>query len=237
MNYQNINNVCLCSQKACQSYEACSPRTMDTTTSQGDFTLMKRLIPVKDIYKVVPTNSFTTNSYVNQSYVGTVLMEVPEYYAVKSYQKMVDSEPQITPMPAPPTQILPSPMPSYREYGSFPLPQSTSSLNLFSQLSETKISQPTTLPENCNPILKGFKFEYKPCKNAIRNKRIIVCKYDNCNKEFTKSWNFLDHARMHEGLKPFVCDICGKSFTQSGNMKKHRKQHAVDDIDKRKIYK
>lgn len=64
-----------------------------------------------------------------------------------------------------------------------------------------------------------------------------MCKYNNCNKEFTKSWNFLDHARMHEGLKPFICDICGKSFTQSGNMKKHRKQHAVNDIDKRKVYK
>ena len=85
--------------------------------------------------------------------------------------------------------------------------------------------------------MKGFQFEYKPCKNAIRNKRVIVCKYANCGKEFTKSWNFLDHARMHEGLKPFVCDICSKAFTQSGNMKKHIKQHSVEDVKQRKRYK
>ena len=41
-----------------------------------------------------------------------------------------------------------------------------------------------------------------------------ICKYDGCNKEFDKTWNMLDHVRMHEGIRPYPCKICGSSFTQ-----------------------
>jgi hypothetical protein len=59
------------------------------------------------------------------------------------------------------------------------------------------------------PILNGYKYtlSYLPSKGPRRRKRIIHCGYDSCGKEFIKAWNFLDHARMHKGEKPFSCHI------------------------------
>ena len=34
---------------------------------------------------------------------------------------------------------------------------------------------------------------------------IYVCQHGICNKTFTRSWNFLDHARTHKGIKPYKC--------------------------------
>mmetsp|Transcript_12123 Transcript_12123/g.12124 ORF Transcript_12123/g.12124 Transcript_12123/m.12124 type:complete len:115 (+) Transcript_12123:208-552(+) len=58
-------------------------------------------------------------------------------------------------------------------------------------------------------VLKGYKYEavYLPSKGPRKRKRVIHCRYPGCTKEFIKAWNFLDHARMHTGEKPFKCDI------------------------------
>lgn len=55
------------------------------------------------------------------------------------------------------------------------------------------------------PILNGYQYElsYIPSKGPRRRKRLIHCRYPNCTKHFVKAWNFLDHARMHLGEKPF----------------------------------
>ena len=76
-------------------------------------------------------------------------------------------------------------------------------------------------------VLNGYKYTvtYVASKGPRRRKRIIHCQYDNWNKEFIKAWNFLDHARMHTGEKPFVCYDWGAKFTQKGNLKKHMKKH------------
>ena len=85
-------------------------------------------------------------------------------------------------------------------------------------------------------------YRYEKIKNwdEHQNKCRIsyVCKYEGCNKDFNKTWNLLDHVRMHEGIKPFVCDIWAKSFTQKGNLKKHNiVQHSSDSLEQRKKYK
>lgn len=50
------------------------------------------------------------------------------------------------------------------------------------------------------------------------------------------TWNMLDHARMHKGVKPYSCPYCGKRFTQKGNMRKHAKLHLTPHVDARRKY-
>lgn len=51
------------------------------------------------------------------------------------------------------------------------------------------------------------------------------------------TWNMLDHARMHKGIKPYKCPYCEKTFTQKGNMRKHAKLHLTPHVDARRKYK
>lgn len=36
--------------------------------------------------------------------------------------------------------------------------------------------------------------------------------------------------RIHDGVRPYTCDICQFSFTQLGDMKRHRARHAKGEI-------
>ena len=76
-------------------------------------------------------------------------------------------------------------------------------------------------------VLKGYKYEavYLSSKGPRKRRRVILCKYPGCSKQFVKAWNFLDHARMHTGEKPFKSELCGSKFTQKGNLKKHMTIH------------
>lgn len=87
--------------------------------------------------------------------------------------------------------------------------------------------------------LKNFPYKYEYRRNDKNGKMIVVyiCKHSNCNKEFMRTWNLLDHARMHQGVRPFVCQFWNKSFTQKGNMRKHLLQHYQPDLTQRRRYK
>ena len=89
-------------------------------------------------------------------------------------------------------------------------------------------------------LLKPFRHEkVKQWDNSKgRFKVIYICRYKNCDKEFTKTWNLLDHVRMHEGIKPFACTLWGKTFTQKGNLKKHNiVQHSTESLEERKKFR
>lgn len=79
--------------------------------------------------------------------------------------------------------------------------------------------------ESTCSLLKEYKysFSYTASKGPGRRKRMIHCGYGNCKKTFHKAWNFVDHARVHLGIKPYQCKKCDKSFTQKGNLRKHER--------------
>ena len=87
-------------------------------------------------------------------------------------------------------------------------------------------------------LLTGYKYETVSYYDYNKEKEITYykCKYEDCDKELQKPWNLLDHVRMHEGVKPYLCQWCGKGFTQKGNLKKHARQHINPDVNDRKRY-
>ena len=90
-----------------------------------------------------------------------------------------------------------------------------------------------TTPSNYNVkhasvvALDNYKYitKYKHNRRSGRTVRYFLCQYPDCDKKFNKSWNFIDHMRMHNGEKPYQCSHCGKQFTQKGNFNKHCRIH------------
>ncbi|CAI2385822.1 unnamed protein product [Moneuplotes crassus] len=113
-----------------------------------------------------------------------------------------------------------------------------SSQNSTSKASSTA-KKPRCIPKNESDsvTLKGYRFKFKFENTCGRKKKIIQCQYDGCSKEFTKTWSFLYHARMHEGETPFECDVCHRKFSQKSNLTKHKKHHVLKTITQRKQFK
>lgn len=96
--------------------------------------------------------------------------------------------------------------------------------------SRRKSSTATDTSEHV-PILERLKahpctteHQYNPITKRMN--KIITCNYPNCGKKFTKTWNILDHFKVHTGDKPYKCQNCSKAFSQKGNLTKHLKLHS-----------
>ena len=100
------------------------------------------------------------------------------------------------------------------------------------------ISQRGSKEAECMEMLKSYEHEINVIEDPITRKerRLFICKYENCNKSFTIIWNLLDHVRMHRGVRPHNWEIWGKWFTQMGNFRKHMRTHEDDDINNRKRF-
>ena len=85
--------------------------------------------------------------------------------------------------------------------------------------------------------LKHYNYSQEFRRNPKNGKMIIVYTwgYPECGKEFLRTWNLLDHVRMHCGIKPYVCHLWTKSFTQIGNMRKHVQQHFQSTQNQRRL--
>ncbi|CAI2363405.1 unnamed protein product [Moneuplotes crassus] len=87
--------------------------------------------------------------------------------------------------------------------------------------------------------LEGYPYSSAVQTNSKNGKMIMVykCEFNECHKTFMRTWNLLDHIRMHYGIRPYVCKFCGKGFTQKGNMRKHLIQHEKPHLSIRKKFK
>jgi len=96
-----------------------------------------------------------------------------------------------------------------------------------------------TKDELYEEMLKSFSHQkIIEMDTRTRKERVAyVCMHNRCNKKYFKAWNFLDHVRMHKGIRPFKCEHCPKSFTQKGNLKKHQIQHSIATLKERKRFK
>ena len=86
-------------------------------------------------------------------------------------------------------------------------------------------------------FLKNYQCKVEERRNSKGGlTTFYICKYQECNKEFTRTWSILDHVRMHEGVRPYVCKFCSRSYTQKGNMIKHMRRHTEPSVDTRRTY-
>ncbi|KAG7208499.1 hypothetical protein KM043_014723 [Ampulex compressa] len=51
-----------------------------------------------------------------------------------------------------------------------------------------------------------------------------------CGKRFLRKCHLNIHMRIHDGIRPYTCDICFFSFTQKGDMRRHRIRHSKGDV-------
>lgn len=68
-------------------------------------------------------------------------------------------------------------------------------------------------------------------KSTKRMNKVITWNYNGWGKQFSKTWNILDHFKVHTGERPYTCETCGKAFSQKGNLSKHKKLHLRPDYD------
>ena len=67
---------------------------------------------------------------------------------------------------------------------------------------------------------------------------MFICKYQgDCDQEFPRSWNLLDHIRMHYNIRPYQCHYCNYRFTQKGNLNKHMVKHMRSEFNSRRKYR
>ena len=113
-----------------------------------------------------------------------------------------------------------------------------SNVNFEDCKAEGKMKQSNMFKSKINAkFLKNYQCRIEERRNERGGiTTYYICKYEGCSKEFTRTWSIIDHVRMHEGVRPYICKFCSKSYTQKGNMIKHMRRHTEPLVDSRRSY-
>ena len=60
-------------------------------------------------------------------------------------------------------------------------------------------------------------------KGTHRAQQLLLCKFKDCGKKFSRKCGLKDHLMIHDNIKPFGCEYCDKHFTQLGNKDVHQR--------------
>ncbi|KAJ3343040.1 hypothetical protein HDU93_000210 [Gonapodya sp. JEL0774] len=106
-----------------------------------------------------------------------------------------------------------------------------------------KFDPNTSAPRSsANPKVGGsaerpFICKYNNCNRAFSrradcvrhikihfNDRPWECKF--CDKRFIQRHALIVHSRSHTGHRPYICDDCGRSFSEASSLSRHRRAHS-----------
>jgi uncharacterized Zn-finger protein len=93
--------------------------------------------------------------------------------------------------------------------------------------------------ETIRPTTSNYSVYKFHNPQTARERKILKCRFEGCEKVFTKFHNFYDHLRCHTGEKPFVCTSpgCEMTFSQKSNLKKHlSKTHRGGKVGQKRSY-
>eukprot|EP00177_Eucheuma_denticulatum_P006252 GFKZ01011397.1.p1 GENE.GFKZ01011397.1~~GFKZ01011397.1.p1 ORF type:complete len:139 (-),score=19.83 GFKZ01011397.1:32-448(-) len=68
--------------------------------------------------------------------------------------------------------------------------------------------------------------EASAARLAQASREGFVCPHPGCERVFSKRYNQQAHMRIHDGTRPFDCNLCGRSFMWKSSLKSHAKMHA-----------
>lgn len=62
-------------------------------------------------------------------------------------------------------------------------------------------------------------------KRPKDEKKVLICPFEKCLKEFSETGNLKTHMRTHTGERPFVCKLCHQQFITKGHLQAHELTH------------
>ncbi|QLL33708.1 hypothetical protein HG536_0F00320 [Torulaspora globosa] len=81
---------------------------------------------------------------------------------------------------------------------------------------------------NTSESLQSLASTVSTTSSLARSKNYF-CDYEGCNKAFSRPSLLTEHQQaVHQGRKPFKCELCDRSFAKKSHLERHLHAHAED---------